>query len=98
MRIARLERVRRDERGAAIGGLRVLLLIEDHHDHGDVEGARGVVANLNVGMEELHVAEPLAERDALMDVAEHIGVHVRARYCYYHCCYCSGRLVAVPLF
>jgi hypothetical protein len=58
------------------------LLLEDHH-HGDVEGARGVVANLNVGVEERHVAEPLAERDALMDDAEHIG-RVRVRYYYYH--------------
>jgi hypothetical protein len=81
MRIARLERVRRNERGAAIGGRRVLLLrvlieelllrvlIEElDHDHtsSDVKSARGVVANLNVGVEERHVAEPLAERDALV--------------------------------
>jgi hypothetical protein len=43
MRIARLERVLRDERGAAIGGRRVLLVLKGHHDHGDVEDARGVV-------------------------------------------------------
>jgi hypothetical protein len=98
MRIALLERVLRDERSAAIGGRRVLLLIEDHHN-GDVEGARGVVANLNVGVEERHVAEPLAERDELMDDAKHIGrVRVRCHhYYYYHCCCCSGRLAAVPL-
>jgi hypothetical protein len=61
MRIALLERVLRNERGAAIGGRRVLLLIEDRdHDHSDVKSARGVVANLNVGVEERHVAEPLA--------------------------------------
>jgi hypothetical protein len=70
MRIARLERVRWDKRCGAIGGRRVLLLLEHHH-HGDVEGARGVVANLNVGVEERHVAEPLAERDVLMDDTEH---------------------------
>ncbi len=50
-----------------IGAQRVLLL----HHHGDVEGARGLVANLNVGVEERHVAEPLAERDTLTNDAEH---------------------------
>ncbi len=80
MRIARLERVRRNERGAAIGaGGPLLLFIEDHdHDHGDVKSARGVVANLNVGVEERHVAEPLAERDALVDDAEHMCARAAA--------------------
>ncbi len=59
---ARVECVLWDECGAAIGRLHVLLLLEDRH-HGDVEGARGVVANLNVGGEERHVAELLAERE-----------------------------------
>jgi hypothetical protein len=82
MRIARLERVLRNERGAAIGGRRVLLiLIEERcHDHSDVKSARRVAANLNVGVEERHVAEPLAERDALVDDAEYVCV--RARYCH----------------
>ncbi len=91
--IARLERVRRNERGAAIGGRRVLLLIEEcDHNHSDVKSARGVVANLNVtvGVEERHVAEPLAERDALVDDAEHwhvtqagtaVTVYVRVCVC-----------------
>jgi hypothetical protein len=67
MRIARLERVRWHERGSVIGAQPVFLL----QHHGEVEGARGLVANLNVGMEEGHVAEPLAERDALMNDAGH---------------------------
>ncbi len=47
MRIARLERVGRNERGAENGGGPLLLIIEDRdHDHGDVKSARGVVANL----------------------------------------------------
>ncbi len=59
MRIAGLERVRRNERSAAIGGRHILLLIEDSdHDHSDAKSARRVVANLNVGVEERHVAEP----------------------------------------
>jgi hypothetical protein len=49
MRIARLERVLWNERCGATGGWRVLLLLEHH---GDVEGACGLVANLNVGVEE----------------------------------------------
>ncbi len=73
----------RNERGAAIGGgLRVLLfiLIEgSDHDHSDVKSARGVVANLNVGVEERHVAKPLAERDALVDDKEHVYACVCAR-------------------
>jgi hypothetical protein len=85
MRIARLECVRRDERGAAIGGQRVLLTLEDHH-HGGVKGARGVVANPNVGVEERQVAEPLAERDALMDDAEHMACARRVLYMRVHCC------------
>ena len=70
MRIARLERVLRNERGAAIGGGQrrfppyfIMIRIEDwDHDHSDVKSARRVVANLIVGVEERHVAEPLAER------------------------------------
>jgi hypothetical protein len=43
-----------------------------------------VRADLNLGVEERHVAEPLAERDALVDDAEHIeGGRVRYYY-YYH--------------
>jgi hypothetical protein len=55
MRIARLKRVLRNKRGAAIGGGRrrfppCFIGIEDwDHDHSDVKSARGVVANLNVG-------------------------------------------------
>jgi hypothetical protein len=65
MGIALLERVLWHERCSVIGA-RVLL-----QHHGNVEGACGLLANLNVGVEERHVAEPLAERDALMNDADH---------------------------
>ncbi len=30
-------------------------------DHGNIDGARGIVADLNVGVKELHMAQPLAQ-------------------------------------
>jgi hypothetical protein len=50
MGITLLERVLWHERGGVIGACLLL------QPHGDVEGARGLVTNLNVGVEERHVA------------------------------------------
>ena len=41
-------------------------------DHGDEEGARELVANLNVGVEEQHMSQPLAQGDVLVYDAEHM--------------------------
>jgi hypothetical protein len=96
MRIARLERVRRNERGAAAPA--ILRLIEDSdHDHGGVKGARGVVANLNVGVEERHVAEPLAERDALVDDADYVCVRALLLQPHTLCDCRSAHLAAVSV-
>jgi hypothetical protein len=59
----RLERVRGHERGGVINA-RI-------QHHGNVEGARRLVTNLEVGVEERYMAEPLTERDALVNDAEH---------------------------
>ena len=70
MGIAWLERVRGHCRERFVR--RVARIQKQHHS--DEEGARGLVANLNVGVEERHVPQPLAQGDALVYEAEHMCV------------------------
>ncbi len=44
------------------------------HDHVDSDGARGIVEDLNFGVKEQHMVQPLALGDALAYYVEHIWV------------------------